>query len=92
MLAQRQMGYNPHRARIDALLDQARVAAADQRYDDAIGFVEGAVQLDRADPDLVCLLASYHREAGDFGSASRLEDECAELRASLDVAEQPELP
>jgi predicted Zn finger-like uncharacterized protein len=73
---------NPHRGRIDMMTTRARVAASEGRYEEAIGLVNGAVQLDRSDPDLYCLLSDFYREVGSLSQANTLEAQCVTLRTA----------
>ncbi|MBN1945040.1 MAG: zinc-ribbon domain-containing protein [Bradymonadales bacterium] len=75
-------GANPHQARIDALVYQARLATEEGRIEDAIGHLRLASQLDRTDPDLICTLAELYWQAGLFQEADVYDIQCRTMRGN----------
>lgn len=78
-LRQRREGINPHQRQIDALRAQADAAVGEGRYSDAISILTNAIQLDRTNTDLVCMLADLHGRAGSYESAELFRQDCIDL-------------
>ena len=78
-LRQRRDGINPHQRQIDALRAQADEAIGEGRFSDAISILTNAIQLDRTNTDLVCMLADLHASAGSYESAELFRQDCIDL-------------